>query len=291
MVATTLLRAPKYLNAVRLEHKALEHIIKEYKINLVISDNRYGLWTKKVPCVFICHQLALIPPKILDWTTPLVYRLHGLFMDRFNEIWIPDFEGRFNLSGRLSHQYPLTKKMKFIGSLSRFGELDAIQKPHDFGEVEVVCVLSGPEPQRTLLEEKIIEQSKLIDRNILIVQGKTEEYKLVKKERLTLVSFLTSEKLEAVIKAAKVIIARSGYSTVMDLSALGKKAILIPTPGQTEQVYLANNLSDKNIVVVEQQDDLDLKRSLGGIKETKGFPKLENDDLLKEVMANFINQL
>ncbi len=122
MVATTLLRAPKYLNAVRLEHKAIEEIVKQYKIDLVISDNRYGLWTKKVPCVFICHQLALIPPKIMDWATPIVYRLHRLFMDRFDEIWIPDFDGTANLSGRLAHHFPLTNKMKFIGALSRFSE-------------------------------------------------------------------------------------------------------------------------------------------------------------------------
>ncbi|MEZ5006930.1 MAG: glycosyltransferase [Chitinophagales bacterium] len=288
MVATTLFRAPKYLNAVRLEHQALEKLIDEHKIDVVISDNRYGLWTKKVKSIFVCHQLALIPPQPFDWATSAVYRLHRLFMDRYDEIWIPDFDKAHSLAGRLVHQFPFTSKMKLIGALSRFNDCISSGSITEFGIIDIVCVLSGPEPQRSLLENKMREQAQLIDRDILIVQGKTETYKVERDGRITTISYLTSNVLYSILKEANVVIARSGYSTIMDLAALGKKAILIPTPGQTEQVYLANNLSDKHIAVVQQQSQLNIAIALNDIENVKGFPMNGNHDLLKAVMNDLV---
>ncbi|MEZ5001671.1 MAG: glycosyltransferase [Chitinophagales bacterium] len=287
MVATTLWRAPKYLSAVRSEHLALQKIIEEKNIDLVISDNRYGLWSKKVKTVFICHQLALIPPTMLDWATPAVYRLHRTFMDRFDEIWIPDYESSKSLAGRLVHQFPLAEKMKLIGGLSRFNDDLPVVGIEELGQIDVVCVLSGPEPQRSLLEAKIRKQVSSMDRNVLIVQGKTENYKIEKEGNMTSVSYLTSSSLFSVLKVANVVVARSGYSTIMDLSSLGKKAILIPTPGQTEQVYLANNLSQRNIAVVQQQSQLDIKQALMAVQQTKGFAQQGNHEMLKAVLNDF----
>lgn len=290
MVAITLFRAPKYLYAIKKEHDVLQQIIKSHNIDYVISDNRYGLFTSLVPTVFICHQIALIPPKILSPTTPIVYRLHRLFLDRYDKIWIPDFKGKDNLSGVLTNKYPLTEKMAFVGALSRFKPNEPSVDLSELSNIDIVCVLSGPEPQRTLLEDALRNQLSNIQRNVLIVQGKTEKYTVTKDKRITTISFLTSKQLNAVMSNANVIIARSGYSTILDLAAIGKKAILIPTPGQTEQEYLAKNLHKQGKIILQHQSTLDVEGALDAIKEIDGFKAIPKSEALQREMIRFFKK-
>jgi uncharacterized protein (TIGR00661 family) len=285
MVAATLLQMPGYLRAVKREHKALNALIDAEGIECVISDNRYGMWSDRIPCVFICHQISVIPPGIMHWTMPLVHKLHIHFIDRFDQTWIPDLEGPSNLSGILSHQYPLTESMRFIGPLSRFQGLGS-REPD--GNSHVLVILSGPEPQRTALEEKIISQARRLDREVIIVQGKTEMNEERTDGNIRLVSYMNAKQLGAAIQQATVVVARSGYSTVMDLSALGKKAVLIPTPGQTEQEYLAGQLARQGMAVVQPQHRLDLNAALVESGNIKGFPVAARNEKFKEVLSEFI---
>ena len=137
----------------------------------------------------MCHQLALIPPRLLDWATPAVFKLHMSFINQFNELWIPDFSSEDNLSGRLAHQFKSEDNWRFLGPLSRFENLKPSNIEDNFGEIDIVCVLSGPEPQRTLFEENLIKAAHKIKRRVLIVQGKTEMYKVKQIRSITLVSF------------------------------------------------------------------------------------------------------
>ena len=244
---------PKIYKALKAEHKATQQIIETYNIDGIISDNRLGVYSKAVKSVFITHQLNVLTGS----TTFISTKLHAFFMMKFNECWIPDFETEPNLSGKLSHPSTLKTKIttKYIGPLSRF-ELQEEQTIY-----AVLILLSGPEPQRGLLEEKLRDEFKNYDKPVLLVKGKIEATQTtVTNGNLTEVNFLTSKHLEKTINQSDLIIARSGYTTIMDLAKLNKNAFLIPTPGQSEQEYLAQNMQEQGIAPFCEQDQFSLKQ-------------------------------
>ena len=230
---------PSIIGGVFHEHSWLKSLIKTEHFDRVISDNRFGMWSSRCESIYITHQLMVKMPKQLKFIEPIVWVLHSMFIARYNSCWIPDSANSPTLSGDLSHLYPLPRNAKFIGPLSRFNTLGKIFPNKEF---EVVAVLSGVEPQRTMLEQELISRFKLELVPTLIVCGQPRSEKLSSKiENITLVSHLESDEIAAILLGAKHIITRSGYSTIMDLDALNclYKAEFIPTPGQTEQKYLA----------------------------------------------------
>ncbi len=291
MVRETLLLVPNYIKAIKSEHSAIDALVSSFAIDLIISDNRYGLWSKKVPSVFIGHQLAILPPKAFMWGRKVVYDLQMQFVKKFNYLWIPDFEQEGDsLSGSLSHKYELPRNSHFIGAVTRFKKAVNIEKtPPYLNDLDIIVVLSGPEPQRSYLEHKIIEQAKKIeDRKFLIVCGRTASFEIQEEKHLTILSYLNAEALNRAILNANTVIARSGYSTIMDLAYLEKKAILIPTAGQTEQEYLADRLRKQNKIVVAHQGKLNLKGALIEVEKIQGFKgyKMEHnllDEALKAI--------
>jgi len=279
MVLKMLLSVPRLIIGIWREHKALKKIIHEYKIDVVVSDNRYGLWNKKIKSVFITHQLMIKCPTKLKWLEPVLHRIVKLFIRKYDECWIPDFDGMPNLSGDLSHKYPTPNNTFFIGPLSRFSDLKTtvdLIAVHDF-DYDLMVVLSGPEPQRTIFEKLILSQLKNWSLKTIIVQGKTEENtKTLLSENIEVVSRLSSEKLKELFSESKNIIMRSGYSGIMDIVALEKKAILVPTPGQTEQEYLADYFCEQKIFYSQKQDALNIKDALTEVQSfTKFFPETE----------------
>jgi uncharacterized protein (TIGR00661 family) len=176
-------------------------------------------------------------------------------IDRFHECWIPDYPGKENISGELSVPKGI-KNPIFIGPLTRFQNKVVIKK------YDIIVLLSGPEPQRSILEKIIIEQASSLPIKTIIVQGKTEKFERIKKGNLEIVSFLKAKELNKAILSSDLAICRSGYSTIMDLLALNKKAIMIPTPGQTEQEYLAEAFHKRKIFYSVNQKDFNLKDAL-----------------------------
>jgi len=218
--------------------------LKAEHFDMIISDNRFGLWNKNVHSVYITHQLMIKMPQGLKFLEPIVWRFHRFFILKYDECWIPDYEGEKNLSGDLAHKYPLPKNAKFIGSLSRFSLLKNIVPKNEY---QTVAVLSGVEPQRSIFEKELIKRLENCAEKTLIVQGKPQKEKQIQTiQNLTIVSHLETSELASVLLGAKQIISRSGYSTIMDLDALNclHKAELIPTPGQTEQEYLAEKTTN-----------------------------------------------
>jgi len=265
------MQIPKIILAIWREHAALKKIIHEHQPDLVISDNRFGLWSKKTKCVFITHQLMVKSPTALKFLEPLIQHIILSYAKKYDECWIPDVADEKNLSGDLSHKYPLPANAKFIGLLSRFSSEQNIPalKKYDF-----LVLLSGTEPQRTVLEKILTEQILKTNFRALIVRGVTEEQKQFSRQNnLTIVSYLNTEELIAAIHQSEIIICRPGYSTLMDLAATGKKAILIPTPGQTEQEYLAEELSGKNIFYSSPQKNFSLDEAIKAVNETTGLKK------------------
>lgn len=233
-------QAPAMYFGMRREYKWLNVYCKNNAPDLIISDDRFGMHNKSVPSVYVTHQINVIMPGYLKALQPFVRFIHRKIIQNYQLCLIPDME-LHGLSGLLAHsKTTFNFPVKYIGVLSRFPNAyknisDEI--PH------VLAVISGPEPQRTILEVKLIERFKNETQSVLIVSGKpgSDEQKLVGSVKI--INHLPSETLYGLMKTVPVLICRSGYSTLMDLFEIGRKAIVIPTPGQTEQEYLADYFS------------------------------------------------
>ena len=269
---------PKIIAAIFREHRALSNIIRNLKIDAVISDNRFGLFSKQIPCIYVTHQIGIMMPEQLQWASRIVYHLNKALIRNYTECWIPDYKENDNLSGWLSHFYPLPKNATFIGPLTRFKKNSNIPKEYD-----ILIILSGPEPQRTVLENIMMEQLKTIQRKSLVVRGIPEKSQHIKlSEWISVVSSLDSEALNRAMLASDIIISRPGYSTIMDLDALGKRAIFIPTPGQTEQEYLAAELKKSGKFYMQQQEKFSLIDALEQAKLYPGFsPRVSHTSTVK----------
>jgi len=261
-VRTVLSQVPKILKSIRQEHQALQQLVEEYQIDIVLSDNRYGLWSPKTYNIFMSHQLFIRMPKGLRFLEPLVFKVNHRYIDKFDECWIPDFTNEFSLAGDLSNREALDpNRYHFIGPLSRM-QLKEVPLVWD-----LIIVLSGPEPQRSIFEEKLIQQAQQIKQKILLVRGVTETNNTqVINEWLTIKDYLTSADLNKAILSAKLVLARSGYSTIMDLYRLKKPAILVPTPGQTEQEYLGSYLMQKKHFFCAYQEPFKLSEVLKNVE-------------------------
>ena len=233
---------PAILYGIYAEHRWLKNLLKTEHFDKVISDNRFGLWNRGIESVYITHQMMIKMPRGLKLFERTIWRLHRWFIKHYDECWIPDFEGDENLSGDLSHKYLLPHNAKFIGPLSRF---DIWTDKSMDNSYEIVAVLSGVEPQRSIFEHQIIKKYRRSGKKVLIVCGQPAENKRTYHVGdVTLVSHLADDELVPLLRGADKIIARSGYSTIMDLYALGclHKAEMSPIPGQTEQEYLKSKM-------------------------------------------------
>jgi len=238
-----MLSLPKILFDIWREHRQLQIYIGQYCITQVISDNRFGLWTRLVPCVYITHQMMIKMPKGFELFERPGWLIHRLFINRYAACWIPDEAENGGLSGDLAHKYSLPKHARFIGCQSRFAYTPDITPTETY---HTVVVVSGPEPQRSLFEKEWMEKLRGKETTVLIVRGLPEK-KVIREQldNITVVSHLPTPELKAQLLAANQIICRSGYSSIMDLHVLNRKATLIPTPGQTEQEYLGKYVSTK----------------------------------------------
>ena len=286
------LSAPIILFSFIREHKILKKIIKKNKIDAVISDNRYGLWNKQIPCIIMTHQILVKTPDNIKLFKKILFKINKFYINNYDELWIPDFEGEINLSGDLSHKYKISKATYFIEPLSRFNEykskVDISEKPC----YDVLVMLSGPEPQRTILEENILKQLKETKLKGVVVRGiteKSEHYNFT--ENIKVFSHLESDELINYILRSKIIICRPGYSSIMDLTALGKKAIFIPTPGQTEQEYLAQRFLNKKIFYSVKQKYFNLLNAIEKSEEYSGFLLKFDSTQLDKRIAHLISKL
>jgi uncharacterized protein (TIGR00661 family) len=276
------------LRSVRREHAWLDSILHSQNVDVVVSDNRYGLYHSKIPCVFITHQL-LIKTSIASWVDRLLQKKNYRYINRFTECWIPDQHTGTNLAGELSHppQRPQIPVF-YTGFLSRLKKLGGREiKDHLF------ISLSGPEPQRSLLEEKILTEIAHFNGSAVIVRGLPVEHKQIPSTNsIRFFNHLSADAFNEEISKADYVIARSGYSTIMDLVVTGKKSVLIPTPGQAEQEYLADHCTRKQIACSMSQKEFTLSEAL---KKAKNFeyniPDANGNHLLGQFITAFLERL
>lgn len=247
---------PKILVWAIKDHAMLKAVLREEHIDRIVSDNRFGLYcSHPSECIYITHQLHIFLPKGWKWLEPLAEKLHARVYSRFNKVWVPDYaDPDQSLAGDMSHPQicPSSRPQPFeyIGPLSRFADLSLRGEVGVGSPYDVVAVLSGLEPHRTLLEREILTRYAGAKERVLLVQGlPSRPNTCIKRGNITMVPYMKDTELADALRGAKRIIARSGYSTIMDLEALGllNTSIieLIPTPGQPEQEYLAAFFEEK----------------------------------------------
>ncbi|MGX5818215.1 glycosyltransferase [Chitinophaga lutea] len=280
-------QVPRIIRAVRSEQAWLRRVVDEHGISAVISDNRFGLYHDRIPTVFITHQLLIKTP-FGGPAEKLLQQINYRYIRRYTHCWIPDFAGKTNLAGELAHPADIPANARYIGCLSRFETNPAVRRQYD-----ILALISGPEPQRTNLETLLLRQLRETPGvKALVVSGKPGE-----KERrevspgIVQVSHLGANDLNEAMLAAGIVISRSGYTTLMDLAKLGKNAILIPTPGQSEQEYLGKFLRKQGLFYSVPQHRFHLAEALDAAKGYTGFHPGEPMDAYKKVVRDFVASL
>jgi len=258
----------------RREKRLTKKYSQMLKPDVIISDNRYGVRTKDVFSVFVGHQLKILLPPGWRWLTGIVNGLNRQLINNFDLCLVPDYEKEPGLAGSLSHRVKMTN-LKYIGPLSRFGRMrdkDLSMPSEALPDNFLLILLSGPEPQRTLLENLLKVQ--LEQQPCVWLRGLPENNTRPRQiGNHWVFDHASTPTIAWLIRNSRLIISRSGYSTIMDLSVFGKRAVFIPTPGQTEQEYLAQQLEDQGYIISLPQNQLHrLSESIHKAMQLPGLP-------------------
>jgi UDP-N-acetylglucosamine transferase subunit ALG13 len=286
-----LLKTPVLFYHILAEHFMLKRIIRDHKIDIVISDNRFGLWNRKIKSVYVTHQLLIpLPEKLrfFEWIGVIFQRF---FIRKYSLCFIPDLPGELNVSGRLTHNVRLPENARFIGILSRFvNSVSSHEKKPGFSHNTLI--LSGPEPQRGIFRQKIVEILKHLEPPTVVLEGNPgSPVDVSMKGNIISYSHLPSNEMQKIISESKFIAARSGYTSIMELISLNCSALLVPTPGQTEQEYLAGYMSDKGWFVTVSQKNIKIDLPFPAKKASwTGEIVDESRRLLEKALDELLNQ-
>jgi len=275
---------PKILFAIKNEHNWLTEYLQNHKIDLIVSDNRYGFYSKKIKSIFITHQLQIKTGN--RFSDAIIRKMNYFFIKNFTNCWVADTAASINVAGELSHPQNLPPvKTEYLGLLSRF------TKTNNFPDFKYDCciVLSGPEPQRTILEKAILQDLPYLKIKILLVRGKPQtEETLPVPSHVIVYNHLSGIGLQQAFEQSAFILSRSGYTTIMEILSLQKKSILIPTPGQPEQEYLAKKLADHHLAYCTSQDSFSLNKVLDTVS-TYPFASLDLPIFNEKVLIRLLS--
>lgn len=239
-------QVPKFISVLNKEQKKIQELHDEYVYDLSISDNRFGAYIKGVRSIYITHQVSIKSP----FASSILKKLHAQVINKYDECWIPDFPPPNNLAGDLSKDVSHLPKAYYIGMLTHL----SIQK--EKSEYDVCYLLSGPEPQRSILEKEILKQHPNHLKGILVRGSNKDE---INHNNIKVVNLASSKELSQILSQSESVVSRTGYSSIMDIANTHLKLLMIPTPGQTEQEYLVEILKEKG-VLIQKQSELDLSK-------------------------------
>ncbi len=263
------LQLPLILFYISREHAALRKIVRKHRIDMVISDNCFGLWNRKVYSVIITHQLNIRLPRMVSFLNRFITNINSWFIRHYDECWVPDYEEQMGFAGKLSHAANPGISPVYLGILSRFLGYNYIRESSETSNKKKILILiSGPEKQRSVFEKIIYRQIHRlhVDYTYTIVRGLPKDDQDVPSGWY---NHLPSDQLANMILAADYIICRSGYSSIMDLIALNRTALLVPTPGQPEQTYLADYLCSRDYFLSMKQHEFNLVDAIKLLNEKK----------------------
>ncbi len=239
------------------QHAEVERLVRQRGIDLVISDNRYGCYSRRVPSYLIAHGMRFIPPFGDWWLEPSLEYFNYRAFAPFARLIVPDFAVD-SLSGALSHD------LRFIAPerLAYIGPLSSIRRRQTPEDLDYFITISGPEPQRGMLEQRLLAQAPHLPGQGVMALGRPGAGFLGWHGNCRVYGYLDRSAQEEMLNRARLVVSRSGYSTLMELAELGKHALLIPTPGQTEQEYLGLYHQQRRAAPMVRQDALQLKSDL-----------------------------
>jgi len=280
LALTMLFQLPKFLRAIQSEHRQLARLIEEEKIDIVISDNRYGFRSSAVPCVLITHQVNVLMPAGWSWAGPLVnYFIHRQIR-KFQHCWVPD-ENENRITGVMSEASGLP--IEYIGMLSRFQPMEVAHK------YDLLVLLSGPEPHRSRMESHVMTQLVRFNGTALVVRGLPDVSSIpAAPNHVAIHNHLNAKQLNQALAASAVVLSRPGYSTVMDLARLHKRAVFIATPGQTEQLYLTRQLEQRKMAPSVGLKELNLASVLRQASDYAGLQSVPEAHLLEHALNRLL---
>jgi len=264
-----LLQMGLMFNTIKKEQRIIKHLVTEHGISGIISDNRLGVYYKGIPSIFITHQVNMLS----GTASGLASSLHRRFIKKYIECWIPDVKASPNLSGKLGHSEEDIPNLKYIGPISRLHKTSPVK------HYDLAVLLSGAEPHRTTLENKLEEELKRFEGQVIMVRGVVEEHQVIsQKGNITRYNFMSSDELEEVLNKSELILCRPSYSSIMDIAKLCKKAFFIPAPENEEQEYLAKKLKRAGLAPFASQnafkiEDLEKAKMYKGLRDINGVAK------------------
>ena len=287
-IVRILLQTPKILIKINNENSWLNIFLKSQHVDIIISDNRFGLHAPDIPSVFITHQLY-IKTGLGKFTDRLVQWLNYRRINRFTTCWVPDRQGKKTLAGQLSNPATLPAiPVQYIGGLSRLKTCSATTN-----QIQLLVILSGPEPQRTIFEDLLLKELEQQPGKVVLVRGLPgagEEVRV--KNELIIYNHVPAGVLNELMCNAALVISRSGYTTVMDLLKLGKKSILVPTPGQAEQEYVATHLQKEQLAYTVSQANFNLQKALAAANEFRykvsPWPMEDYKKAINKMLSSYI---
>jgi len=268
--------APAMLWAIEVESVRVRRLLRRRRFDLIVSDNRFRVRSRHVPSFVITHQLRFMTPPGLEAFERLTEFFNYVYLHPFDRIIVPDAADPVaNLSGRLSHDLPYLRRSRrvyYAGPLASVRRMDVAQ------DVDLFISISGPEPPRTQLERTILRKVRQIEGDRIVVALGKPEVKETRHidGRVEVHGFLDRARQQEMLNRARFVVCRSGYTTVMELAELGRKALFIPTPGQTEQVYLGRYYEERGYFHTVDQYELDLAPDIEAAKAYTG-PPFAND--------------
>ncbi len=279
-MAKSMIYWPNFIGRLHNGFTYVKKLLEKEKFDRIISDARYDIYSRSIPSFFISHQMRIMNPLRLKMFESGSEIFNLFFFKRYAGVIVPDYE-EDNLSGDLSHNLHRIdeEKLHYVGVLSDF------RKKKKKKDIDYLVSISGPEPQRTNLEEKIMSQVKDLKGKVVLTLGKTENVDKYNSKNIETYSFLPKKEREDFLNRAKLVISRSGYSTILDLSVIGAKALMTPTPGQIEQEYLAEYHNKKGSFYCVDQDKIDLSKDVEIAKKKTGIKrKCDVDESVENIL-------
>lgn len=276
---------PRLRAVMAAEHQRAEELVKECGFDAIISDNRFGCYSVKAHSVYMTHQLRIAFPFPFSYFEKTGTRYHAKFMQRFSEVWVPDIPDFPGLAGKLSHVLQMPLPVKYVGILSRFAEpVPGTPREYDF-----LGVISGPEPMRSSFQNRLIAAlSEIPGKHAVILGTPGRPVPAEHPKNVTLFSHLETPDFARMVAGSRHIVSRSGYSTVMDMARLGANCVFVPTPGQTEQVYLGRVLRRSGFAGYLPERKLSAETLLESAAVTRRIPESPDS---KGLLAAVLMQL
>lgn len=267
------LSMPWVVAGYRREHRLTERLVAERHFDCVVSDSRIGVWSRAVPSYVIFHSIHQIIPGRIRWMERLVEWGQRRLLRGFTQVLIPDMEASGGLSGDLGH-YPYfnwgAQRLTYIGPLSD------VRRPEVPQDLDYFFSVSGIEPQRSLFAQRVLAALPQLRGRIVVTLGDPVRKNEVRQiGEATVYGYLDRARQAEMLNRARVIITRSGYTTLMELAELGKRALFVPTPGQSEQEYLARFHHRLGHVYSTTQKKLEIVRDLPRAEAAQGLPRID----------------